>query len=111
MIVWGGVADAFGGYDDIEGGRYDPTTDTWTPVSLTSGAVLDGRIAQMRFPGGEPMVDYRGFVSGAGKEEVFRESDCFCFPTYYAAESFGLALVEAMASAICPGERRSTRPG
>ena len=63
-------------------------------------AEFDGRIAQMRFPGGEPMVDYRGFVSGAGKEEVFRESDCFCFPTYYAAESFGLALVEAMGSGL-----------
>ena len=25
------------------------------------------------------------------------EADCFCFPTYYYAESFGLVLVEAMA--------------
>jgi glycosyltransferase involved in cell wall biosynthesis len=25
------------------------------------------------------------------------KSDCFCFPTYYYAESFGLVVIEAMA--------------
>jgi glycosyltransferase involved in cell wall biosynthesis len=44
-----------------------------------------------------PSVEYRGFVSGADKARLFRESDCLCFPTYYPAESFGLVLVEAMA--------------
>ena len=43
-----------------------------------------------------PSVEYRGFVSGADKAKLFRESDCLCFPTYYPAESFGLVLVEAM---------------
>ena len=28
---------------------------------------------------------------------MFRESDCFCFPSYYQAESFGIVLIEAMA--------------
>jgi glycosyltransferase involved in cell wall biosynthesis len=32
-----------------------------------------------------------------GKQRILAESDCFCFPTYYYAESFGLVLVEAMA--------------
>ncbi len=44
-----------------------------------------------------PLVEYRGFVSGEEKRRLFRESDCFCFPTYYWAESFGLVLAEAMA--------------
>jgi glycosyltransferase involved in cell wall biosynthesis len=43
------------------------------------------------------LVRYHGFVTGADKERLFRENDCLCFPTYYAAESFGLVLVEAMA--------------
>jgi glycosyltransferase involved in cell wall biosynthesis len=42
-------------------------------------------------------VDYIGFVSGETKKRTFIEADCFCFPTYYNAESFGLVIVEAMA--------------
>ena len=46
---------------------------------------------------GAPLVVYKGFVSGEGKQRLFRESDCLCFPTYYPAESFGLVVAEAMA--------------
>jgi glycosyltransferase involved in cell wall biosynthesis len=42
-------------------------------------------------------VRYCGFVAEADKKRLFVESDCFCFPTYYQAESFGIVLVEAMA--------------
>ena len=45
---------------------------------------------------GEPVVDYRGFVGGAEKAQLFSESDCLCFPTYMP-ESFGLVLLEGMA--------------
>lgn len=44
-----------------------------------------------------PFVHYVGFASGIQKKQLFLESDCFCFPTYYSAESFGLVLLEAMA--------------
>ncbi|MHB8523299.1 MAG: glycosyltransferase family 4 protein [Limisphaerales bacterium] len=46
---------------------------------------------------GEPLVRYHGFVTGESKRRLFVESDCFCFPTYYSAESFGVVLIEAMA--------------
>jgi len=49
---------------------------------------------------GGPCVTYAGFVFGPGKHRIRTESDCFCFPTYYYAESFGLVLVEAMAFAL-----------
>ena len=52
---------------------------------------------RIRNPGGEAWVTYLGFVSGARKSAALQESDCMCFPSYYAAESFGLVLVEAMA--------------
>jgi glycosyltransferase involved in cell wall biosynthesis len=42
-------------------------------------------------------ITYRGFVTGAEKNRLLAESDCFCFPTYHYAESFGLVLIEAMA--------------
>jgi glycosyltransferase involved in cell wall biosynthesis len=42
-------------------------------------------------------ITYRGFVTGAEKSRLLAESDCFCFPTYHYAESFGLVLIEAMA--------------
>lgn len=40
-------------------------------------------------------VEYIGFVSGADKQQLFEQSDLFCFPSHL--ESFGLVLVEAMA--------------
>ena len=43
------------------------------------------------------LIDYRGFISGAGKEAAFREADLFIFPTYYVAESQPVNLLEAMA--------------
>jgi glycosyltransferase involved in cell wall biosynthesis len=45
---------------------------------------------------GEPIVEYRGFVSGAAKERVLVDSDCLCFLTRMP-ESFGLVLLEGMA--------------
>jgi len=45
----------------------------------------------------ESLVGYHGFVSGEQKRKLMTESDCFCFPTFYRAESFGLVLIEAMA--------------
>jgi len=42
-------------------------------------------------------VTYIGFANEECKRRVFIESDCFCFPTYFPAESFGLVAVEAMA--------------
>jgi glycosyltransferase involved in cell wall biosynthesis len=45
----------------------------------------------------ENCVTYLGFVSGKDKRRAFIESDIFCFPTFYYAESFGLVVVEAMA--------------
>jgi glycosyltransferase involved in cell wall biosynthesis len=49
---------------------------------------------------GGPCVTYAGFVFGPAKQRILNESDCFCFPTYYYAESFGLVLVEAMACGL-----------
>jgi glycosyltransferase involved in cell wall biosynthesis len=58
---------------------------------------FDQRIMKLLLPDGTPAVEYHGFVSGDEKQRLFKESHCFCFPTYYPAESFGLVLLEAMA--------------
>lgn len=57
-------------------------------------AEFDERIKQSDLSGA---ICYENFVTGAEKSRLFTDSDCFCFPTYYYAESFGLVLVEAMA--------------
>lgn len=44
-----------------------------------------------------PVIKYVGFVSGADKERLLRESDWFCFPTYYPAEGQPVNIIEAMA--------------
>jgi len=42
-------------------------------------------------------IRYVGFASGEAKAQLLADSDLFCFPTYYSAESLGLVLLEAMA--------------
>jgi glycosyltransferase involved in cell wall biosynthesis len=62
---------------------------TWPAVSSPSGGLpLSTQV---------PAVRYHGFVTGEVKDALFRTCDCLIFPTYYAAESFGLVLLEAMA--------------
>ena len=41
-------------------------------------------------------IDYIGVIRGDAKEKAFRESDVFCFPSYFHSESFPLVLIEAM---------------
>jgi glycosyltransferase involved in cell wall biosynthesis len=50
--------------------------------------------------GNPSTIEHVGFISGARKAELLAESDVFCFPTYYYAESFGLVLLEAMAYGV-----------
>jgi glycosyltransferase involved in cell wall biosynthesis len=47
--------------------------------------------------GNEPLCVYAGWADDEKKEALYREADCFLFPTTYPAESFGLVLAEAMA--------------
>lgn len=42
-------------------------------------------------------VSLVGFVSGERKNEVFRNADIFCFPTYYPAEGQPTCVAEALA--------------
>ncbi len=46
--------------------------------------------------GGGEVIRYAGFADEHLKRILFLESDCFCFPTFYSAETFGLVLLEAM---------------
>jgi len=42
-------------------------------------------------------VKYAGFVAGAQKQNLLREADVFCFPTFYPNENQPVSLIEAMA--------------
>ncbi len=44
----------------------------------------------------EGNVEYLGIIRGADKEKAFRQSDVFCFPSFFHSESFPLVLIEAM---------------
>lgn len=45
-------------------------------------------------------VRYLGPIYGEAKDALFRDSDLFVFPTFYAPETFGLVLLEAMQWAL-----------
>ena len=51
----------------------------------------------MATPGMAETVQYLGFVSGDQKNQLLREADLFCFPTYYENENQPVNLIEAMA--------------
>jgi glycosyltransferase involved in cell wall biosynthesis len=42
-------------------------------------------------------ANYVGFLAADAKAELFKESDCLCFPTYYSAEGQPVSIIEAMA--------------
>ena len=42
-------------------------------------------------------VEYQGFVGGEKKAKLLRDSDLFCFPTFYQNENQPVNLIEAMA--------------
>lgn len=41
-------------------------------------------------------ICFLGSLAGEPKAKCFRSSDIFCYPTHFDAESFGIAVVEAM---------------
>ena len=41
-------------------------------------------------------IEYLGVIRGQKKQDAFRNSDVFCFPSYFHSESFPLVLIEAM---------------
>ena len=51
----------------------------------------------MERPGMKETVQCFGFVSGDRKNQLLREADLFCFPTYYQNENQPVNLIEAMA--------------
>ena len=57
-------------------------------------AEFKGIVAQPAMAG---LVHYFGFVSGDQKNQLLREADLFCFPTYFQNENQPVNLIEAMA--------------
>jgi glycosyltransferase involved in cell wall biosynthesis len=45
-------------------------------------------------------VTLTGVLVGEAKRRIFHEADVFCFPTFYASETFGLVVVEAMSCGL-----------
>ena len=63
-------------------------------VTAEEKAEFEAKLAE---PGMAGMVQYLGFVSGERKNQLLREADLFCFPTYYENENQPVNLIEAMA--------------
>ncbi|MBC8096832.1 MAG: glycosyltransferase family 4 protein, partial [Akkermansiaceae bacterium] len=63
-------------------------------VTAQERAEFDSILAK---PDAAGMMHYAGFISGPEKERLLRESDLFCFPTFYPNENQPVNLIEAMA--------------
>ncbi len=69
MIVWGGASGSIS-LPFNDGGRYDPTTDSWTP--LTGGPATVGHTAVWT---GTRMIIWGGYISGGVKTNTGRLYD------------------------------------
>jgi glycosyltransferase involved in cell wall biosynthesis len=58
------------------------------------------KLLREKAKGMEHLVEFVGPVTGDRKWDLFARSDVFCFPTYYASESFGLVAVESMMAGL-----------
>lgn len=71
------------------------------PMTLVAaGAFPDAATADRfaRLANAHPgVIRHAGFVAGAAKAALFRESDCLCLPTRYPHEAQPLVLLEALA--------------
>lgn len=56
----------------------------------------DAMMAHAQELGIAERVKLRGQQTGEDKGRIFAESDIFCFPSFYARETFGLVVAEAM---------------
>lgn len=93
-------------FDTLEGVALFNQSQNALRVHLTvAGAFMDegeerafrDRLARPDLAGA---VTFAGFVSGPEKQRLLEQTDCLCFPSYYAAESFPITLVEALAFGI-----------
>jgi glycosyltransferase involved in cell wall biosynthesis len=57
-------------------------------------------VARINEKGLADRVRFLGILTGPAKWRAFREADIFCFPTFFASESFGLVAVEAMSFSL-----------
>ena len=74
--------------------------DTRPTTLVAAGAFPDAATADRftRLANAHPgVIRHVGFVAGAAKAALFRESDCLCLPTRYPHEAQPLVLLEALA--------------
>src|SRR5437588_513429 len=63
MIVWGGASE--GGVELNDGGRYNPESDTWSPISNASG--LEPRMEPTGIWTGEEFIVFGGMKFTGGQ--------------------------------------------
>jgi len=94
-------------FDTMEGVRIanDQLRRTGTPARFrlkVAGSFVDERERvefnqQLTKLDADEQPDYVGFAAAEARNCLYAETDIFCFPTYFYAESFGLVVVEALA--------------
>ena len=83
--------------DALRMARQDGADMYLNAVGGFSSAAFRQRVLEtVREQGLADCVAFPGVLSGSPKHMAFREADVFCFPSYFASESFGLVVLEAM---------------
>lgn len=96
QILSAGVINARKGYKDLIIGMSKIANNhhDWKLVFAGSGEIEEGKSLAKEL-GIEKQVEFLGWVAGAEKDRVFRETSIFCLPSY--AEGFPMAVLDAWA--------------
>lgn len=113
VLYLGHCTETKGLFDVVEAVAQVNTSlrDSQTPVQIRLSVAGDFMSARERarfesrvreedlreHPDGPSCVWFGGFVSGTSKDQLLRESDCLCFPSYFQTEAHPIAVVEALA--------------
>lgn len=96
QILSAGVINSRKGYKDLIIGmsKIANSHHDWKLVFAGSGEIEEGKTLAKKM-GIEKQVEFIGWVAGADKDRVFRETSIFCLPSY--AEGFPMAVLDAWA--------------
>ncbi len=94
----GRISHSKGAYDLIRAFAQVKVVCPYARLALAGDGDLDVAKAEVKALGLLDSVDFLGWISGSGKEELLSRADLYCLPSYN--EGFPMGVLEAMSAGV-----------